>query len=139
MRARRGGMSNSQPDLAEVGTIPKAVEGERQSGVKALVLDYVMVFRMISPSFSGEPLSKMQCGRLLPVTTGVQFFWVVIFFIIELSGGAGGTSGVAGARTVMLFFVYLLVLIPISFLISRAAVAGRLQKAGLVQSACSCW
>jgi hypothetical protein len=130
-------MANSQPNQAELEMPPLAEAGERQS-LKALALDYVMVFRMMSPSFSGSALSQLQCGRLLPVTTGVQFFWLVIFFIVELSGGAGGTSGVAGARTVLLFFIYLFFLIPIALLISRAAVAGRLQNSGLVHSACSC-
>ena len=130
LSARR--MAN-QPIQAELGMPPQTEAGDRKSGVKALVLDYVMVFRMMSPSFSGEALSQLQCGRLLPVTTGVQFFWLVIFFVVELSGGAGGTSGVAGARTVLLFFIYLLFLIPIALLISRAAVAGRIQNSGLVQ------
>ncbi|EKX45561.1 hypothetical protein GUITHDRAFT_138790 [Guillardia theta CCMP2712] len=49
---------------------------------------------------------KTRLCALLPFSTAVQLFGVLIFLIVELSGAAGGTSGVAGTRTVFLFLLY---------------------------------
>jgi uncharacterized membrane protein YtjA (UPF0391 family) len=127
-------MADSRPHQAELGVAGAPEDRAEDPGAAgSLVRDYATVFKMMSPSYSGEGLTPLQCARLLPLATGVQFFWVVLFMIVELSAGAGGTSGVAGTRTVMLFFVYLL-LIPIALLISRAAAAGSLRNSGLVRA-----
>ena len=131
---RGSAMADSRPHQAELGVAGAPENRAEDPGAAgSLVRDYATVFKMMSPSYSGEGLTPLQCARLLPLATGVQFFWVVLFMIVELSAGAGGTSGVAGTRTVMLFFVYLL-LIPIALLISRAAAAGSLRNSGLVRA-----
>ena len=132
---RDGAMADSRPHQAELGIAGAAEEAQAPADAgPSAVQDYATVFKMMSPAYSGEALSPLQCAGLLPLATGVQFFWVVIFMIVELSAGAGGTSGVAGTRTVLIFFVYLL-LIMIALLISRAAVAGSLRNSGLVPAA----
>ena len=64
-------------------------------------------------------MSQSQCLSLLPIATGMHLFFVTIFMIVEVSGGAGGTSGVAGTRAVMMFFAHILLLV-MAVMISRA-------------------
>jgi len=49
-----------------------------------------------------RPLTKKELCALLPLSTGVVVFWFWVFLVIELAGSAGGSSGVAGTRTVSL-------------------------------------
>ena len=84
------------------------VEGdERGQSKSGVLMDYVTVFKIMGPSYAGPSLSKTQHCRLLPLATGIQIFWVFIFFVVELSAGAGGTSGVACTRTVLILFMYI--------------------------------
>jgi hypothetical protein len=48
--------------------------------------------------------------RLLTLATGIQLVFITVFMVVELSGGAGGTSGVAGTSHVLLFLTYCLLL-----------------------------
>jgi hypothetical protein len=74
---------------------------EGPSRPRSLIPDYLTLFETMSPSYSGAALTRAQCCRVLPLTSCIQMFWVIVFFIVELTGGAGGTSGVAGTRTVI--------------------------------------
>jgi len=121
----------AQARAEEVG--PEEGSGGDEEGASSVAADYVTIYKMMSPSFDGPPLSREQLCRLLPLATGMQFFWVLLFMIVELSGGAGGTSGVAGTRTVTLFVVYI-ILIVIALLIARASAAGSLKNSALVSS-----
>ena len=47
-----------------------------------------------------RPLTKKELCALLPLSTGIVVFWFWVFLVVELAGGAGGSSGVAGTRTV---------------------------------------
>lgn len=94
--------------------------------------DYVTVFKMMSPSYDGPSLSKEQYCRLLPLATGLQFFWVLLFMIVELSGGAGGTSGVAGTRTVTLLVVYFC-LVLLALIVARSSANGTLNNVNMVR------
>jgi len=114
--------------------VPVHMEGdERGQSKSGVLMDYVTVFKMMGPSYAGPSLSKTQHCRLLPLATGIQMFWVFIFFVVELSAGAGGTSGVAGTRTVLILFMYIFLLM-MTVLIARTAARGTLNNSSLVSS-----
>ena len=62
--------------------------------------DYLALFRALHPECDALPLSRAQYRRLLPFATALQTLVFFFFLLIEASGGAGGTSVVAGTRTV---------------------------------------
>lgn len=121
-------MESNHVDSGDAGT---GNGSEQQPGSTSLMADYVTIFKTMSPLYVGEGLSKQQYCRLLPLATCLQLFWVIIFMIVELSGGAGGTSGVAGTRAVLLFFLYIILLF-IALVISRADSYQALKNSNLV-------
>lgn len=62
--------------------------------------DYLAIFRALHPECDALPLSRAQYRRLLPFATAIQTLAFFFFLLVEASGGAGGTSLVAGTRTV---------------------------------------
>ena len=102
------------------------------------IADYLALFKTMNPSYSGATPTRAQCCRVLPLATCIQVLWVTVFFIVELTGGAGGTSGVAGTRTVILYFVYIFLLI-FAVIISRVSSRGTVTHSScLVYAIMSC-
>ena len=101
--------------------------GQASSSVR----DYCTLLKTMSPSYCGDALSEAQCLGLLPIATGMHLCSVTMFMIVEVSGGAGGTSGVAGTRAVMLFFAHIL-LLGMTIMISRAG-TGNLANSNAVR------
>jgi len=93
--------------------------------------DYLTLFALMAPNVTSMPLTKRELCALLPLSTGVLVFWFWVFLVVELAGGAGGTSGVAGTRTVLLFILYLGMLLW-SVFISRHSAAGGLNGSNAV-------
>eukprot|EP00918_Siedleckia_nematoides_P001669 GHVU01003927.1.p1 GENE.GHVU01003927.1~~GHVU01003927.1.p1 ORF type:complete len:243 (+),score=40.26 GHVU01003927.1:30-758(+) len=98
--------------------------GEPGTSPASIVKDYVRYLATgcnpQNPVFTLE-----QMVSLLPVTTGIQLLFVFIFMVVETSGSAGGTSGVAGTSHVLLFFVYI-GLLAFAMLIAQAIRAGKM-------------
>jgi len=94
---------------------------------RSQIADYLALFETMSPSYSGAALTRAQCCRVLPLASCIQMLWVIVFFIVELTGGAGGTSGVAGTRAVIFFFLYIFQLIW-AVMLSRASSRGTVRR-----------
>jgi hypothetical protein len=110
---------------------------ENKEDATSAVIDYLTMFKMMSPSYRGRPLKNHQYCKLLPLATGVQILWAFIFMVVELSGSAGGTSGVAGTRNVFFFLLYF-PLLMIAIMISRASARATLQDSILVSQIIRC-
>ena len=91
--------------------------------VRETVADYMAV---MNPFHCGDPLSRAQCCRLLPLSTFMQMLCAFIFFVVEVSGGAGGTIMVASTRTVLKLLVYMM-LCAVALLISSSSAKGTLN------------
>ena len=110
---------------------------ENEEDASSAVIDYLTMFKTMSPSYRGRPLKNHQYCKLLPLATSVQILWAFIFMVVELSGSAGGTSGVAGTRSVVFFLLYFLLLM-IAIMISRASARATLQDSILVSETVLC-
>ncbi|KAJ1493189.1 hypothetical protein T484DRAFT_1879565, partial [Baffinella frigidus] len=81
--------------------------------------DYLAIFRALHPECDALPLSRAQYRRLLPFATAIQTLAFFFFLLVEASGGAGGTSLVAGTRTAVLFMLHL-ALLGVAAVIARS-------------------
>jgi hypothetical protein len=96
--------------------------------------DYFTLFKTMSPSYgegdSHGPLTPSQHLALLPLATGAHLGALFLFMLVEVSGGAGGTSTVASTRSVLLVLVHALLLLMAIALSQRAR--GGLQTSNAV-------
>ena len=106
--------------------------GQASSSVR----DYCTLLKTMSPAYCGDALSPTRCLGLLPIATGMHLCSVTMFMIVEVSGGGGGTSGVAGTRAVMLFFAHFL-LLGMAIMISRAGTGNLANSNAVRQRRCT--
>jgi len=107
---------------------PRPDHSEQDSGktscsdaFKSAFQDYIALYALNKPSTARTTLTREKLCRVIPLAFSVYVIWVFIFLIIEVSGGAGGTSSPAETRAATLFVIYFFFLLPMAFHIARNA------------------
>ena len=103
----------------------------------SVIGDYFTLWRTLSPSYgegdSHGVLTPKQHLALLPLATGVHLGSLFVFMLVEVSGGADGTSTVASTRSVLLVLVHAL-LLRMAIALSRARGGLKTQASNAVSS-----